>query len=145
MTEQTRGFQFLDGNGHFFRWPVAAILFTAIMLAALSLFSNKTLAGEADVVGATITSLGDGRYRIDATVLHADEGWEHYADRWDVVAPDGTILGSRTLAHPHENEQPFTRSLTLEIPEGISRITLQANDSVHGLGGKLFELDVPAP
>ncbi|MFK7855833.1 MAG: hypothetical protein AB8B79_17035 [Granulosicoccus sp.] len=145
MTEQTSAILFLDENRQFSRWPVAALLFAAIMLAALSLFSSQAIAGEADVVGATITPLGDGRYRIDATVLHADEGWEHYADRWDVLAPDGTILGSRKLAHPHENEQPFTRSLTLEIPNGISKITLQANDSVHGLGGKLFELDVPTP
>ena len=94
-------------------------------------------------MGGNITSLGDGRYRVDATVQHADTGWDHYADRWDVLGPDGTVLGVRELAHPHVNEQPFTRSLTLEIPAGITRITLQANDSVHGLGGKTFELEVP--
>ena len=102
-------------------------------------------AGEADVVEGVITALGENRYRIDATVLHADEGWDHYANRWDVLAADGRVLGSRELAHPHENEQPFTRSLTLTLPEGISVIRLQANDSVHGLGGKTVELSVPAP
>ena len=102
-------------------------------------------AGEADVVGGKITALGDNRYRIDATVLHADEGWDHYADRWDVLAADGRVLGSRELAHPHENEQPFTRSLTLSLPEGTTVVWLQANDSVHGLGGRIFELPVPAP
>ena len=114
----------------------------ALVLTA-GLFSPLAYAGEADVVGGNITSLGDGRYRIDATVQHADTGWDHYADRWDVLGPDGTVLGVRELAHPHVNEQPFTRSLTLEIPAGITRITLQANDSVHGLGGKTFELEVP--
>jgi len=100
-------------------------------------------AGEADVLEGVVTPLGDDRYRIDATVRHADTGWDHYADRWDVLAPDGTRLGSRELAHPHENEQPFTRSLTLEIPAGVTRITLRANDSVHGTGGASVELDVP--
>lgn len=114
----------------------------ALVLTA-GLFSPMAYAGEADVVGGNITSLGDGRYRVDATVQHADTGWDHYADRWDVLGPDGTVLGVRELAHPHVNEQPFTRSLTLEIPAGITRITLQANDSVHGLGGKTFELEVP--
>ena len=26
------------------------------------------------------------------TVRHADTGWDHYADKWDVVAPDGAVL-----------------------------------------------------
>ena len=119
---------------------MASTLLSTVLIA---LFSAFAFAGDADVVGGSITSLGDGRYRIEATVKHADTGWDHYADRWDVLSPDGTVLGVRELLHPHENEQPFTRSLTLEIPVGIKVITLQANDSVHGLGGATFELTVP--
>jgi len=122
-----------------------AVLLASVCLTPLLYSGGSALAGEADVIAAEISSLGDGRYRIDATVLHADEGWDHYANRWDVLAPDGTVLGSRELAHPHENEQPFTRSLTLILPAGTTLVTLQANDSVHGLGGKVFELAVPAP
>ena len=120
----------------------ARTLALAVTLAVASSFSPAR-AGKADVVDAVVTALGDGRYRIDATVRHDDTGWDHYADRWDVLAPDGTLLGSRELAHPHENEQPFTRSLTLEIPAGTERVTLRANDSVHGGGGASVELDVP--
>lgn len=109
----------------------------------LLLALTSAIAGEADVVDGKISALGDGRYRIDATVLHADDGWDHYADRWDVLDSDGNVLGSRVLGHPHDNEQPFTRSLTLTLPPGTKLIRLQANDSVHGLGGKLFELSVP--
>lgn len=118
------------------RWHIISLLLT-------SLISHSAIAGKADVVDGKITALGDGRYRIDATVLHADTGWDHYADRWDVLTSDGEVLGARELAHPHENEQPFTRSLTLEIPAGVSTVVLQANDSVHGLGGETFELQVP--
>lgn len=114
-------------------------------LALASFISITAYAGEADVIDGSITALGNGRYQIEATVKHADTGWDHYANRWDVLGPDGTVLGVRELAHPHENEQPFTRSLTLEIPSGITSVTLQANDSVHGLGGMIFELLVPAP
>ena len=112
---------------------------------ALLIMASAASAGEADVVDGKITALGDGRFRIDATVLHEDSGWDHYANRWDVLAVDGRILGTRELAHPHENEQPFTRSLTLTLPEGISVVMLQANDSVHGLGGRILELAVPTP
>jgi hypothetical protein len=70
-------------------------------------------------------------------VRHADTGWDHYANRWDVLAPDGTVLGTRTLLHPHENEQPFTRSLSgVSVPEGVRSVTIRANDSVHGEGGR---------
>jgi hypothetical protein len=82
-------------------------------------------------------------YRVSATVQHADTGWDHYANRWDVLDPEGNVIGVRELAHPHENEQPFTRSLTLDIPAGTQFITLRANDSVHGLGGLTFKLDLP--
>lgn len=128
--------------------PVIRQRLLTILLSVLSaalLFSSQLFAGEADVVGDSITSLGDGRYRVKATVKHADSGWDHYANRWDVLAPDGSVLGVRELLHPHENEQPFTRSLTLEIPAGIKVVTLRANDSVHGLGGVTFQLTVPQP
>ncbi|ASJ71179.1 hypothetical protein [Granulosicoccus antarcticus] len=117
---------------------------TPLLATLLMIAATNAAAGEADVVGGSITALGDGKFRIDATVLHEDSGWDHYADRWDVLAVDGRILGSRELAHPHENEQPFTRSLTLALPEGMSVVKLQAHDSVHGLGGKIFELAVPS-
>ena len=109
----------------------------APMLIVTSLY-----AGEADVIDVEIIALGGEQYRVNTTVKHADAGWDHYANRWDVLAPDGTLLGSRELGHPHDNEQPFTRSLTLSIPTSINSVTIQAHDSVHGLGGKTIEIDV---
>ena len=45
----------------------------------------------------------------EATVRHADTGLGSLTrTAGDVLAPDGTLLGSRELLHPHENEQPFT-------------------------------------
>jgi hypothetical protein len=71
------------------------------------------------------------------TVKHDDEGWDHYADRWEVLGPDGEVLGTRVLYHPHVGEQPFTRSLGgVEVPEGVEKVVVRARDSVHGYGGK---------
>ena len=93
-------------------------------------------AGEADVVGVKANQEPGGTWRFDVTVRHADEGWEHYADRWEVLSPDGAVLGTRTLLHPHENEQPFTRSLTgVAIPTDIDEVEVRAGDSVHDFGG----------
>jgi hypothetical protein len=101
-------------------------------------------AGEADVVKAQAVPEGGGTWRFHVTVAHADAGWDHYADKWDVVAPDGTVLGTRVLLHPHENEQPFTRSLGgVAIPEALGRVVLRAHDSVHGYGGAEVTVELP--
>jgi len=115
--------------------------FTATLMAA-SMIAN---AGEVDVVDVTIKSLGNGKFRVNATLLHDDTGWDHYANRWDVLNEAGEVIGVRDLAHPHVNEQPFTRSLSLTIPADVKTITIRANDSVHELGGKTFEIAVPHP
>lgn len=108
------------------------------------ILSPAVLAGEADVVAVEVAKQRDGKYRFDVTVRHADEGWEHYADRWDVVGPDGDVLGSRELLHPHVNEQPFSRSLTgVAIPNDVEGVTIRAHDSVHGLGGAEMTVAVP--
>jgi len=100
-------------------------------------------ANEVDVVDVSIESIGDQRFRINVTLLHEDAGWDHYANRWDVLDETGELLGSRVLAHPHDNEQPFTRSLTLTIPTNVKKITIIANDSVHETGGAEMSIEVP--
>ncbi len=93
-------------------------------------------AGEADVVAVEAAEAGAGTWRFEVTVAHADAGWDHYADKWEVLAPDGRVLATRVLLHPHVGEQPFTRSLGgVAIPAEIERVILRAHDSVHGLGG----------
>jgi hypothetical protein len=103
---------------------------------ALSLLP-AVFAGEADVVDVEVNCDAESGCAFHVTVLHADEGWEHYANRWEVLTVDGEILATRELAHPHENEQPFTRSLRgVRIPAGISEVVIRAGDSVHGFGGR---------
>jgi len=85
----------------------------------------------------------EGGWRFDVTLRHGDTGWDHYADAWSVIGPDGMVLGERVLAHPHVDEQPFTRSLSgVEIPDGTTRVLLRPRDSVHG-DGPDFELELP--
>jgi hypothetical protein len=114
------------------------------LLLALLTASAPAPAGEADVVEARLLAQPDGSFVAEVTVRHADEGWDHYADRWEVLAPDGTLLGARTLHHPHVEEQPFTRSMRgLEIPQDVARVRIRAHDSVHGFGGAEATVEVP--
>lgn len=111
---------------------------------AAALLPAAAFAGEADVIEARAERSEDGTFRFSVTVRHADAGWDHYADAWEVLAPDGTVLGTRTLLHPHDTEQPFTRSLSgVRIPDGIAEVRLRARDSVHGHGGRELTVTLP--
>ncbi|MDX1423389.1 MAG: hypothetical protein R3322_09635 [Kiloniellales bacterium] len=126
------------------RHAAAFLAVLAVLLALVALAPGRAMAGEADVVAVEAVAEAAGTWRFDVTVAHADEGWEHYADRWEVVAPDGTVLGARVLVHPHVDEQPFTRSLGgVAVPDGIDRVSLRAHDSVHGLGGAEAVVELP--
>ena len=101
-------------------------------------------AGEADVVMVKARKSGVNSYQFDVTVSHGDEGWNHYVDKWDILGPDITVIGTRTLYHPHVDEQPFTRNLSeVKIPEEIGKVTVRAHDSVHGYGGKEVSVVLP--
>ena len=102
------------------------------------------LAGEADVLSVDVSCDNDSICRFDVTVKHDDEGWEHFANRWEVMSPDGEILATRILAHPHVNEQPFTRSLAnIKIPDDLEEVVIKAHDLTHGYGGKKFIIKLP--
>ena len=90
------------------------------------------------------TKASNGSWRFDVTVRHNDEGWDHYADAWQVVDPQsGKILTVRVLAHPHETEQPFTRSQSgVNVPDGLTRVLVQAKCNVHGFGGGVILVDL---
>jgi hypothetical protein len=107
---------------------------------ALLLWSAGAAAGPADVVAAEADCDGS-RCSFRVTLRHADAGWDHYANAWQVVAPDGRVLATRVLRHPHVGEQPFTRDLRdVAVPAEVERVTIRARDSVHGLGGREVEI-----
>ncbi|MGC1260477.1 MAG: hypothetical protein WA873_07415, partial [Jannaschia helgolandensis] len=105
------------------------ILFSFVLLLATPALADLPM-----VEDAVATQARDG-WTFAVTVRHADTGWEHYADGWTVFATDGTELGYRKLVHPHETEQPFTRSLSgVDVPEDVAQVTVRAHDNVHGWG-----------
>lgn len=120
---------------------MARILFCSWCLV---LTAAAAVAGPADVETVTIKADANGTYRFIVTVRHADEGWDHYADRWEIVSPTGALLATRTLYHPHVEEQPFTRELTgVSIPKDIPTVVVRAHDSVHGFSGMTQTVTLP--
>ncbi|MFO7731854.1 MAG: hypothetical protein R6V86_13945 [Spirochaetia bacterium] len=122
------------------------LVVTAVLLSLVSVSAQATQEEEqfnpdlkyAQVRQVELRESGDRVYHVSVTLRHADSGWDHYADLWQVVDDEtGEVLGERRLAHPHTNEQPFTRSLSwVEIPEGVEVIRIRAKCNQHGYEGK---------
>lgn len=82
-------------------------------------------------------------WRFFVTIDHVDTGWDHYADSWEVVDANGTVLATRVLHHPHVNEQPFTRSLgQIMLPDGTREVFVRATCSKGAVSapGKRVEI-----
>lgn len=103
-----------------------SIIFSALMAAA------PVFADVPTVVEVKVENTGMG-WNFDVTLEHPDTGWDHYADGWEIVGADGTVFGTRTLHHPHVNEQPFTRSLrNVMLPDGMSEVFIRVKCSDVG-------------
>lgn len=117
----------------------AALAFPFAMLV-----STSTFAGEADVIKAKVRKMANGSYNFDVTIRSNDKGWNYYCDRFEVLTMDGQLLGARTLFHPHENEQPFTRDLYgVKIPAGTKQVKIRARHKPKGYDGKVLQIKLP--
>ena len=108
----------------------------------LLLLSTASFAGQVRIVDVKVECHSSCSFAV--TLEHGDQGWSHYANQWDVMTLDDKLLGSRVLYHPHDNEQPFTRSLSgVSVPPDVSQVKIRAKDSVHGYSPQEFLVDIP--
>jgi len=107
---------------------------TKILLLISNLLFTSTLhSGQARIEKVESECDSQRICKFSVTISHADEGWSHFANGWKIFTPAGELIGHRALAHPHVNEQPFTRSVRgIKIPPSVDTVVLRANDSVHG-------------
>lgn len=116
----------------------------ALFVFASMLLATPLAADEPAVLDVTASANVDGTYAFHATVTHRDEGWSHYANKWDIVDATGNVLGERILYHPHVDEQPFTRSLSrVEVPIGATEVTVRAYCNTTGIGSRTFTVKLP--
>lgn len=113
-------------------------------MAAVTMMVWPALGGDVKVIKAVAEKEKGGGYQFAVTLQHADTGWDHYADRWEVLSMAGDILATRTLHHPHVEEQPFTRGMSgVAVPETFRSVRVRGHDSVHGYGSveKVVQLE----
>ena len=123
----------------YFKFTATAFLTAAVMFGA----PLQAMAGEASVLRVKAKETSENIWSFAVTVRHKDKGWKHYADNWEILSPDGDIIATRVLAHPHVDEQPFRRSLSgVKIPDGLTQVIIRAHDSVHGYGSAQMRVDL---
>ena len=79
-------------------------------------------------------------WRVSVTLSSEYDSPERYADAWRVLDGNDNELGIRVLGHDHANEQPFTRSHTIEIPGDLTTVFIEGRDQVNGWSGERYEL-----
>ncbi len=114
-----------------------------ILLISLIFIASSLYANQVEIVKVTANCEKDQTCRFDVTLKHEDTGWKHFANKWEVYTPKDELLATRTLYHPHVNEQPFTRSLgNVKIPKGVNKVIIKAHDNVHGYAKKTYEYTI---
>lgn len=103
-------------------------------VAALSLIEVEQAAAPPDAeITFVRATLSNGSWTVAVSVDHPDTGWEDYTDGWQVETPDGQILTTRILLHPHVGERPFTRSSSgFEIPASVTEVYVRSHDLISG-------------
>lgn len=106
------------------KW-IASAVFVLLVPGLAQAGSLKIVSAEFVMNGSTWT--------VSATLRYPDTGWSDFADEWRVVDGAGKVLGDRVLFHPHEDEQPFTRTQDgIAIPATTHIVYIEAHDKVHG-------------
>lgn len=92
------------------------------------------------VIGAVASTSDGTSWNISVTLSSEYDTRDRYADAWRVLDAGDNELGIRVLGHDHANEQPFTRSTSVDIPEDIEVVYIEGRDQVNGWNGERFEL-----
>lgn len=92
----------------------------------------------ADVLSVSTTG-AEQQYQFAVEIQSPDTGCEQYANWWEVLSEDGTLLYRRILAHSHVGEQPFTRSGGAVKIKADDVVYVRAHMFPSGYGGDVFK------
>jgi len=124
---------------------LTTLLFSPVLLCACggettteTLNNSAVIETEPQSALASVTSVvvtgQPGSYTFGVTVESPDTGCSQYADWWEVIRPDGSLIHRRILAHSHVDEQPFTRSSSPVNIASDDEIIVRAHMNNNGYG-----------
>jgi hypothetical protein len=123
---------------------ISSIFRLFVTFVFIGCLSTPVFAGGADVIDGKITRDSNGRYSVFATIQHNDEEPKHFVNKFQVLTPDGKVIGEMYFLESHLHEQPFVgMAQSVKVPDGVRELRLRAHDRLHGYSGKEFKLKVP--
>lgn len=123
------------------------LLFSAATFTSACDTDNATSSDDNDMVVnsdamarvVSVTSSGtENNYNFSVGVSSPDTGCNQYADWWEVLTEDGTLLYRRILAHSHVDEQPFIRSGGAVAITSTQVVIVRAHMNTSGYGTEAF-------
>lgn len=97
-----------------------------------------------EVIAVDASLLEGNSWRVNVTLSSTYDSPQRYADAWRVLDGEDKELGIRILGHDHANEQPFTRSEKIDIPDDTNIVYIEGRDQANGWSGQRFEFVLPA-
>ncbi len=94
-------------------------------------------AGFADVEAVSWSS-ADGTTSFSVTIRSPDVDCSRYADWWELLAEDGSLVYRRILNHSHATEQPFERSGDPIKVADDAQLIVRGHMNDAGYGGVAF-------
>ncbi len=118
--------------------PIALYVVACSEPSQLDLVVDSEDSAKASIV--SVSASGDEKsYTFNVGIESSETGCAQYADWWEVISEDGTLIYRRILAHSHVNEQPFVRSGgTIDITEG-QIVIIRAHMNTSGYGTDVFK------
>lgn len=100
--------------------------------------SEKSNIPQAQVVSVNVNGSSQN-YTFSVGVASPDTGCEQYADWWEVITEDGSLVYRRILAHSHVTEQPFVRSGGVVAVSENQQLIVRAHMNTLGYGTTVFK------
>jgi len=113
------------------------LLFIILVFLGCGESSTTEIPAKANVEKVIANGL-ENSYNFAVTINSDETGCDQYADWWEVIKADGTLVYRRILFHSHPSEQPFTR-----LGGGVSilkddKVYIRAHLNNKGYGGDVF-------
>lgn len=91
----------------------------------------------ADVVSVTASG-ADGAWTVAVGLRSEETGCDQYANWWEVLRMDGTLVYRRILDHSHPDEQPFVRDGGPVAVRADEPVVVRGHMVPTGYGGALM-------
>ena len=97
-----------------------------------------TTSEKASIVSTSFSG-NEKSYNFNVGISSPDKGCEQYANWWEIITEDGTLIYRRILGHSHVNEQPFIRSGGIVPITANQSVIIRAHMNTSGYGTIVYK------